>query len=217
MNKRNIIPLVLSTILIGLIFIFSILRLNYLSIWYGKTINFDIVISGIYIVWMIFELKISKKELSKGNKTSDFGTCELYAIGQAGVLLSALWFHSFWTVPNIFHIFGFILFISGIIFRIWAIITLGRYYSHIVREVEEHKIIDSGPYHHIRHPAYAGMILANTGITIFFFNTVTVLFFFLVLLPAIIARILIEEKTLFKIEGYSKFAKSKKRLVPVIW
>ena len=217
MNKHNIIPLVLSTILIGLICIFSILRLNNLSIWQGTTINFDIVISCIYVVWMIFESKISKTELSKGNKTSDFGTCELYAIGQAGVFLSALWFNSFWKDPNIFHFFGLLIFISGIIYRIWAIMTLGRYYSHIVREVEGHKIIDSGPYRYIQHPAYAGMILANTGIVLFFFNTATILIFLLVLIPAIAVRILIEEQTLFKIEGYPEFAKSRKRLIPAIW
>ncbi len=217
MNKRNITPLILSTILIGLICIFSILRLNNLSIWQDTTINFDIVISGIYVMWMIFESKISKKELSKGSKTSDFGTCELYAIGQAGVFLSALWFNSVWKDPNIFHFFGFLLFISGIIHRIWAIMTLGRYYSHIVREVEGHKIIDSGPYCYIRHPAYTGMILANTGIVLFFFNAVTLLIFLLVLIPAIALRILIEEKTLFNIEGYSEFAKSRKRLIPAIW
>ncbi|HHD83181.1 MAG TPA: isoprenylcysteine carboxylmethyltransferase family protein [Bacteroidetes bacterium] len=217
MNKRNITPLILSTILIGLICIFSILRLNNLSIWQDATINFDIVISVIYVVWMIFESKISKKELSKGNKTSDFGTCELYAIGQAGVFLSALWFNSVWKDPNIFHFFGLLIFISGIIYRIWAIMTLGRYYSHIVREVEGHKIIDSGPYCYIRHPAYTGMILANTGIVLFFFNAVTLLIFLLVLIPAIALRILIEEKTLFNIEGYSEFAKSRKRLIPAIW
>lgn len=217
MIKRNIIPLILSTILIGLICIFSILRLNNLSIWQDTTINFDIVISCIYVVWMIFELKISKKELSKGNKTSDFGSCELYAIGQAGVFLSALWFNSIWKSPNIFHFFGLLIFISGIIYRIWAIMTLGKYYSHIVRKVRGHKIIDSGPYRYIRHPAYAGMILANTGIVLFFFNKATILIFLLVLIPAIVLRVLIEEKTLFKIEGYTEFAKSRKRLIPAIW
>ena len=217
MNKRNIVPLILSTILIGLICIFSILRLNKFSIWQGTTINFDIVISGIYVLWLIFESKISKNELSKGNKTSDFGTCELYAIGQAGVFLSALWFNSVWKDPNIFHIFGLLIFVSGIICRIWAIRTLGRYYSHVVREVKGHKIIDSGPYRHIRHPAYTGMILANTGIVLFFLNTVTILIFLLILIPAIALRVLIEEKTLFKIEGYTEFAKSRKRFIHAIW
>ena len=217
MSKRNLIPLNLSIILIFLICIFSVLRLNNQILWKGSKINFDIVFAFIYVIWMLFELKVSKKEITKGNKTSDFGTCELYAIGQAGVFLSALWFNSIWKAPNIFHFFGLLIFISGIIFRIWAIMTLGRYYSHIVREVEKHKIIDSGPYRFIRHPAYTGMILANTGIVIFFFNTSTALIFLLVLIPAIIVRILIEEKTLFKIQGYPVFAKSRKRLIPAIW
>jgi protein-S-isoprenylcysteine O-methyltransferase Ste14 len=166
---------------------------------------------------MIFESKISKNELSKGDKISDFGTCELYAMGQAGVILSALCFNSVWKDPNIFHFFGLLIFISGITFRIWAIMTLERYYSHIVRKVEEHKIINLGPYRYIRHPAYAGMILANMGIVLFFFNPATILIFLLVLIPAIALRILIEEKPLFKIEGYFEFAKSRKRLIPAIW
>jgi len=36
-------------------------------------------------------------------------------------------------------------------------------------------------------------------------------------IPAIAVRIFIEEKTLFKIEGYPEFAKSRKRLIPAIW
>ena len=214
---RNIAPLILSAIFISLICIFSILRFNNTSIWQNQRINFDIVVSAIYMVWMIFESLISKKELSIGNKTSDFGTCELYAMGQALVFLSALWFDSVWKSSNIFHFIGLSVFISGVLFRTWAIMTLGKYYSHIVREVEAHKIIDAGPYCHIRHPAYAGMILANIGIVLFFLNTITLLLFLLVLIPAIAVRILIEEKNLFKIEGYSKFAKPRKRLIPAIW
>ncbi|MFC1532566.1 methyltransferase family protein [Thermodesulfobacteriota bacterium] len=166
---------------------------------------------------MIFESKISKKELSQGNNTSDFGTCELYAIGQAGIFLSALWFNPIWSRPNILHLIGLIMFILGILLRLRTIRTLGKYYSHIVREVDGHKIIKSGPYGYIRHPAYTGMILANAGITVFFFNTVTCLIFLFVLIPAIILRIIIEEKTLYKIEGYSDYSKSRKRLLPVIW
>ncbi len=61
------------------------------------------------------------------------------------------------------------------------------------------------------------MILANAGIVIYFFNWVTAFLFAFVLLPAIILRIVIEEKTLFKIEGYSDFARNKKHLIPRVW
>jgi len=166
---------------------------------------------------MLLETNVSKNEISKGDNTADFGTCELYALGQAGVLISALWLNPLWKVPNIYHLLGFFTFISGIIFRLWAIKTLGKYYSHIVREVEGHKIIASGPYGYIRHPAYTGMLIANAGIVLFFFNIITLTIFLFILMPAIVLRILVEEKTLFRIEGYPEFAQSRKRLLPVIW
>jgi len=35
--------------------------------------------------------------------------------------------------------------------------------------------------------------------------------------PAIVLRIVIEERVLFGIEGYSDFAKRRKRLFPLVW
>jgi protein-S-isoprenylcysteine O-methyltransferase Ste14 len=133
------------------------------------------------------------------------------------ILISALWFKSRWTLPDMIHILGGLVFCLGVIFRLWAIKTLGRYYSHMVREVKAHIIIDSGPYGFIRHPAYAGMILANAGVLIFFFNPHTAFFFFLILIPAILLRILVEEKTLMHINGYKEYADPKKRLIPFVW
>lgn len=217
MTIRNRIPIILSAILVGLICILLLIRIKNQSIWDGSLVNFDVIFALVYLVRITFEIKVSKAEISKGNKTSDYGTCELYAIGQAAVFLSALWLTSAYSSPTIFHFIGFIIFIAGIIFRQWAIKTLGKTYSHIVRKVEDHEIIDSGPYRYIRHPAYAGMILANLGIVIFFFNVVTLILFLLVLIPAIILRIFIEEKSLFKIETYSNYAKDRSRLIPGIW
>jgi protein-S-isoprenylcysteine O-methyltransferase Ste14 len=86
-----------------------------------------------------------------------------------------------------------------------------------VREVKDHRIIDSGPYKYIRHPAYAGMIIAHLGIVLYFFNPITPLIFFLAFLPSIVLRISVEEKTLFRIEGYFIYAENRKRLIPLIW
>jgi protein-S-isoprenylcysteine O-methyltransferase Ste14 len=217
MNVRNATPLILSILLVALICILSLYRITHQNNWINFIANFDIIFASVYLAWILFESKISKEELNKGNKTSDYGTCELYAIGQAAVFLSALWFTSAWHSPNLFHFIGFTTFLGGITYRLWAIKTLGKYYSHIVREVDTHKIIDSGPYRHIRHPAYAGMILANLGIIIFFFNSITLILFCLILIPAIILRIFIEEKTLFRIDQYVDYSKNRPRLIPGIW
>lgn len=216
MNLRNVTPIILAAVLIVLICILMFIRMKDWSIGEGF-INFDVIFVLVYLVWIIIESKASKAEVSNGNKTADYGTCEIYAIGQAAVILSALWLTSVDDSPSIFQVMGFIIFLAGIAFRLWAVKTLGKIYSHMVRKVDEHEIIDSGPYRYIRHPAYAGMILANLGIVIFFFNEVTLLVFLLVLLPAIIFRILIEEKTLFKIKTYVSYAQDRSRLIPGIW
>jgi protein-S-isoprenylcysteine O-methyltransferase Ste14 len=217
MANRNATPLILSILLIALICLVLLYRITHQNIWINSIANFDVFFASVYLAWILIESKISKEEMNKGNKISDYGTCELYAIGQGAVFLSALWFTSAWHSPNLFHLLGFMLFLVGIAYRLWAIKTLGKYYSHIVREIAGHQIIESGPYRHIRHPAYAGMILANLGIIIFFFNSITLILFSLILIPAIILRIIIEEKTLFKIDKYVDYAKNRPRLIPGIW
>jgi len=216
---KNGLPLVLGLGLMILISVLSFFRLQSrtLNIWMDSGVNFDLVFAGAYLLWLVFESVVSTRELGQDKKTRDFGTCELYASAQALTILSALWFKSRWTLPGMIHILGGLVFGLGVVFRLWAIKTLGRYYSHIVREVKAHIIIDSGPYGFIRHPAYAGMILANAGVLIFFFNPQTAFFFFLILIPAILLRILVKEKTLMNINGYKEYADHKKRLIPFVW
>jgi protein-S-isoprenylcysteine O-methyltransferase Ste14 len=213
---KNSAPLFLSVILIGLIVFLLIIRVGDGAGW-RAFLNRDVLFAATYIVWIFAELGVSKREMDQGDKTRDYGTCGLYAVGQAAVFLSALFFAPTGKTLNAAHMVGFIIFLSGVLFRLWAIRTLGRYYSHIVREVADHKIVDWGPYRVIRHPAYLGMIVANIGVTVFFFNPVTLLLLLLLLIPSIVIRILIEERTLYTIQGYETFAEGRRRLVPGVW
>lgn len=188
------------------------------GIWDASPLDFDTVFICLYILWMLIELRISGKDANtEGKNTSDSATCQLYGLGQALTVLSALWFPSAWRAPNAAHLAGMSVFILGLCYRLWAIRTLGRFYSHRVRTVAQHRIIDSGPYRYTRHPAYAGMIIAHAGLSLYFLNWVTMGVFFFLLLPAILLRIRTEERTLFRIEGYSEFARKRKRLFPALW
>jgi protein-S-isoprenylcysteine O-methyltransferase Ste14 len=219
MKSKDYTPLVMWFCLLSGIIVLSFMRSSRaIGIWKEYPINFDSVFIGLYIVWMLIELRVSKKDVNaEGKKTSDFAICQLYGLGQALTILTALWFPSVWRGPNAAHIIGSIIFLLGICYRLWAIRTLGQFYSHRVRTAAQHRIVISGPYHFTRHPAYAGMIMANAGISIYFMNWVTTSAFLLLLVPAIILRIVIEEKMLFRIEGYPEFAKKRKRLIPAVW
>jgi protein-S-isoprenylcysteine O-methyltransferase Ste14 len=52
---------------------------------------------------------------------------------------------------------------AGVLFAIWARRTIGRDWSAEVQIKEGHELIRSGPYAHIRHPIYTGLLLATLG------------------------------------------------------
>lgn len=187
------------------------------ELWDPFYFNCDIVIIALYAIWIVYEVKVSTVDAGQDSVVRDFGTRELYGLSQALTVFSALWIGPVWTGPGPYHVIGFMIFISGVCFRIRAIETLGKYYSHSVRKIEGHRIVDSGPYRFLRHPAYAGMIAAHVGISVFYFNIITAAFFALLLVPSIVIRILVEEKTLMTIEGYGEFSGKRKRLIPFIW
>ena len=218
-KKRDITPLIMWLILFTGIIVLAFIRLNRL---FGSLNGYpgylDVIFTGLYLLWMIIELRVTRRDVdTEGKKTYDYMTCQLYGAGQALTILTALWFPSVWRMPNAAHFVGISIFLLGGCYRLWAIHTLGKFYSHRVRTMSQHQIIVSGPYRIIRHPAYAGMIIANLGISVYFFNWVTICVYLFILAPAIILRIAIEEKMLFKIDGYPEFARNRKRLFPCIW
>jgi protein-S-isoprenylcysteine O-methyltransferase Ste14 len=58
---------------------------------------------------------------------------------------------------------GLILIAAGLGFAVWARRHLGRNWSASVVVKEGHTLIRTGPYRHIRHPIYTGILLAFLG------------------------------------------------------
>jgi protein-S-isoprenylcysteine O-methyltransferase Ste14 len=52
---------------------------------------------------------------------------------------------------------------AGVLFAIWARRTIGKDWSAEVQIKESHQLIRSGPYAHIRHPIYTGILLGALG------------------------------------------------------
>lgn len=117
------------------------------------------------------------------------------------------------------QIIGFVLIAGGIAMLCWARFTLKDLYSGRVQVLAGHRLIRSGPYHFIRHPAYTSYIIMCLGIAIGYSSLIGLLSVPLLLVPGLIYRIEIEEKLLSLEFGdqYTAYAKDTRRLIPHIW
>jgi protein-S-isoprenylcysteine O-methyltransferase Ste14 len=87
-----------------------------------------------------------------------------------------------------------------------------------IQEEREHKVISTGPYHHVRHPMYAGFLLFMMGTPLLLGSWYGVLLG-LVFMIVLARRAVLEERTLQKeLRGYADYmAQVKYRLIPYIW
>jgi protein-S-isoprenylcysteine O-methyltransferase Ste14 len=60
-------------------------------------------------------------------------------------------------------ILGVVLIWAGVGLAIWARYHLAEYWSARITIKEDHQLIRTGPYSHLRHPIYSGLILATIG------------------------------------------------------
>jgi protein-S-isoprenylcysteine O-methyltransferase Ste14 len=172
---------------------------------------------ALYLLWLLVESRIALAETKKDSTNRDFGTLEAYALARLVTVITALYLPANDSSDTPQLIGGLVLFLGGIGFRLVAIRTLGKFYSHRVRLADDHQIVQEGPYSMLRHPAYTGMLIGHLGFVIFFYNQVALAVWALFFVPAVIARILVEEKALMLLPGYADFARTRKRLLPFVW
>jgi len=115
-----------------------------------------------------------------------------------------------WTpqFPASLTILGLILISFGYAFAAWAIIE-NRFFSTTVRIQTDrgHTVCDSGPYRFVRHPGYAGNLLAVAGI-ILALNSIWTLIPAVAALIIAVIRTELEDKTLQEeLTGYPEYAR----------
>jgi protein-S-isoprenylcysteine O-methyltransferase Ste14 len=117
------------------------------------------------------------------------------------------------------HEIGYALVLPGLFLRWYSIIYLGRFFTTNVAIATDHRVIDSGPYQFIRHPSYAGSLLAVLGFSLGMHNWASLLIIFVPICAVTMWRIHIEEQALTAALGqaYRDYASRTKRLVPLIY
>ena len=196
----------------------GVLAWRKLSAWTGFPRALGIGVALAYIAWALWEAPVSLRDSRSHSVNLDRWTLEIYALSQGGTVFSALLLDTHWPIAaKVCPTAGTILFASGAFLRIWAVHELGDFYSHRVQILDAHKIVRTGPYRWLRHPAYTGMLMAHFGLVFLFFNWVSLVVLLGALVPSLVLRILVEERTLQRLLGYNEFCRGRARVIPMVW
>ena len=128
-------------------------------------------------------------------------------------------FHWTGPIPLAYHVGGLLVMVLGLALFLWAMRS-NAFFSEGVRIQEErgHVAATGGPYRTVRHPGYAGAILAQLA-TPFLLGSPWALIPSVASAALYIARTYLEDRTLAEeLPGYSEYARrTQYRLVPGVW
>jgi protein-S-isoprenylcysteine O-methyltransferase Ste14 len=121
-------------------------------------------------------------------------------------------------LPDWAFYLGILLMFLGVLVRQWAIAILGRFFSLTVQIVEDHKVVEKGPYRLVRHPSYTGVLITFIGLGLAVQSGGALLVLLVVFGVSFGYRMLVEERTLLSELGpdYASYMKRTKRLIPFL-
>jgi protein-S-isoprenylcysteine O-methyltransferase Ste14 len=116
-------------------------------------------------------------------------------------------------------VLGFLLISLGYAFAAWALAE-NRFFSSVVRIQTDrgHVVCDSGPYRIVRHPGYAGNMLALPGMVLALSSMWTLIPVAVALIIAVIRTVLEDQTLQNELPGYRDYARRVRyRLIPRIY
>ncbi len=114
---------------------------------------------------------------------------------------------------------GLAVLLLGVWLRLWASQALGPFFTAVVAVQPGQTVVERGPYRLIRHPSYAGALLAAIGGALICRSFIALGLSVLAMVPAYLYRIAREEAWLTSQlgEAYAAYKTKTKRLVPFLF
>lgn len=181
------------------------------------------------LVWNVPEVvgafkqraKVSRKEASVQDRASLGILIGLQWSGLALNFLLAWLFQATaisWHRPALFAI-GILLILLGVALRWYSIWTLGRYFTRDVAVSVDQKVVQTGPYRTIRHPAYSGTFLTMLGVGLAVTNWASLLVLLICVLAGHLYRVRVEEQALIQAIGqpYIAYMQRTRRFIPFVF
>jgi protein-S-isoprenylcysteine O-methyltransferase Ste14 len=180
------------------------------------------ILVGIAVVISVFQpvyKPIDKSAPPHDRRTATQIVWSVYLTQLIGII-EAVYFRypeSFqWDVVTTVALVGMI---GGLGVRVWAVLTLGRYFTWFITVYEDHKVIRSGPFRFIRHPAYGGALVLFISTLIFLHAWVGASLSLVFQLLAYVRRIRYEEAFMIDSlgESYVAYTREVNALFPKVW
>jgi protein-S-isoprenylcysteine O-methyltransferase Ste14 len=123
------------------------------------------------------------------------------------------------TVPFGIQVLGALVVAGGYGLAVWAMVE-NAYFSSVARIQEDRaqKVVSSGPYRIVRHPSYAGALVAALALP-FMLDAMWALIPAVMLGAVLVLRTALEDRMLSEeLEGYQRYMeRTRYRLVPGLW
>jgi protein-S-isoprenylcysteine O-methyltransferase len=108
---------------------------------------------------------------------------------------------------------------AGTVLRVWAMRTLGEYYTRTLVTQSGQPVIQHGPYRLVRHPGYLSAMMIWIGAAVSSGRGMAILTVGLLLAIAYVYRITTEERMLVTALGvdYERYRQRSWRLIPFVY
>jgi protein-S-isoprenylcysteine O-methyltransferase Ste14 len=122
--------------------------------------------------WVVFSLywDIAAKNSApaKSSETKASRGVHVFLANVAIVLIAAPThgLGRFLPASSLVMMVGLIIELAGLSLAIWARQHLGRNWSGEITIKQDHQLIQTGPYQHLRHPIYTGLLTMYVGLTV---------------------------------------------------
>jgi protein-S-isoprenylcysteine O-methyltransferase Ste14 len=213
----------MGVVVMGVALFWSAGRINWWPAWAALAVMAAWVAATGYVI-LRFNPALFAERLGprKGAKTWDTAIMSVVGILQlARYIVAGLDQRYGWTgdFPLALQIAALILSAPGYGMVVWATAS-NAFFSQIVRVQRErdHKVVSSGPYRYMRHPAYAGAILYELAVPLLLASWWALLISSLSA-ALLILRTFLEDRTLqTELPGYEDYSRQVPfRLLPGLW
>lgn len=175
----------------------------------------------IFILVLVLELRIfSKRRLMAGKHNDKGSLLLLLSTITVGLVSVFIFTYNKWGQMSVsISYIGFLIIGIGFFIRQWSIRTLDKFFTPVISIQKDQKLILKGPYQYARHPSYLGLMLELMGVALAVSNYMSFFIIFISIYPAILYRIISEERVLVNKFGlqYLEYRKRVKMLLPFIY